>query len=362
MRRLGMTMDVGPIDAVQANSPAEKAGLKAGDKITAVDGEPLGNAFLLEEKLQRRLQAASAEPDAKPVTVALTLQGRADPVDVPIRPVDWFEVPLYGNEHMSVPSLGITIEVTRRVAELDKDSPAARAGIRPGDVVVAVTPVPPDKAKREKLKIPKDLTQPGDKIELIKDGKEEVSWSGIFYQLQLLLPGTSLELELQDGRSVTVDWAVDDQWHYPDRGFRFNPKETFVQAQSVKEAIGYGAKETQNALVMVFKFIGKVSSLQVSPRMMGGPWTIVKIAYRCAEDRFSDLLIFLCVISANLAVINFLPIPVLDGGHIVFLAYEGIRGKPPSENVQVALSYVGLFLLLGLMVWVFGLDLGFISR
>jgi len=95
---------------------------------------------------------------------------------------------------------------------------------------------------------------------------------------------------------------------------------------------------------------------------MGGPWTIVKVAYHAASSRFTDLLMFLCIISANLAVINFLPIPVLDGGHMVFLAYEGIRGKPPSENIQIGLSYVGLFLLLGLMVWVFGLDLGLISR
>jgi len=61
-------------------------------------------------------------------------------------------------------------------------------------------------------------------------------------------------------------------------------------------------------------------------------------------------------------VINFLPIPVLDGGHMAFLIYEGIRGKPPSEAVYVGLSYVGLAIILGIMLWVFGLDLGFIAR
>ena len=71
---------------------------------------------------------------------------------------------------------------------------------------------------------------------------------------------------------------------------------------------------------------------------------------------------FLCLISANLAVVNMLPIPVLDGGHMIFLAYEGIRGKPPSEKVHVGLSYIGLILLLTLMVWVLGLDFGLIPR
>ena len=68
------------------------------------------------------------------------------------------------------------------------------------------------------------------------------------------------------------------------------------------------------------------------------------------------LLLFLTLISANLAVVNFLPIPVLDGGHAVFLIYEGIFGKPPSERVYVMLSYIGLFMLIGLMLFVLTLD------
>jgi regulator of sigma E protease len=68
------------------------------------------------------------------------------------------------------------------------------------------------------------------------------------------------------------------------------------------------------------------------------------------------------MLSANLAVVNFLPIPVLDGGHMVFLVYELLRGKPPSEGVVAVLSYIGLALLLTLMMFVFGLDLGLIPR
>ena len=83
----------------------------------------------------------------------------------------------------------------------------------------------------------------------------------------------------------------------------------------------------------------------------------------CIRDRgLGRLLLFLTMLSANLAVINFLPIPVLDGGHMVFLLYELIRGKPPSEHVVGILSYVGLVLLLSLMLFVFGLDLGLIAR
>ncbi len=95
---------------------------------------------------------------------------------------------------------------------------------------------------------------------------------------------------------------------------------------------------------------------------LGGPISIAAVAGSEASEGISRLLMFLTFLSANLAVLNFLPIPVLDGGHMVFLAYEGVTGKPPNERVQVALTYLGLLLILTLMVWVLGLDFGLISR
>ena len=86
------------------------------------------------------------------------------------------------------------------------------------------------------------------------------------------------------------------------------------------------------------------------------------MALQAADQGTAKLLLFLTMLSANLAVINFLPIPLLDGGHMVFLLYEGIRGKPADERVQVVLTYLGLILILTLMVWVLGLDFGLISR
>jgi regulator of sigma E protease len=62
------------------------------------------------------------------------------------------------------------------------------------------------------------------------------------------------------------------------------------------------------------------------------------------------------MLSANLAVLNFLPIPLLDGGHIVFLAYEGVRGRPASERFVVAMHMLGFVFIIGLMLFVIGLD------
>jgi regulator of sigma E protease len=70
-----------------------------------------------------------------------------------------------------------------------------------------------------------------------------------------------------------------------------------------------------------------------------------------------EFLFFLGMISVNLAVINFMPIPVLDGGHMVFLIYEGIRKKPASEAVRIWATYVGLAMILCLMIFVLYLDI-----
>jgi regulator of sigma E protease len=161
-----------------------------------------------------------------------------------------------------------------------------------------------------------------------------------------------VELSLADS---TVDFVID-------RGLVFRPVYRLVKARSISAAISQGLSKTGEDLSMVYRFLQKITSNQISPRLLGGPIEIAKQAGKSAEEGLGRLLLFLTMLSANLAVINFLPIPVLDGGHMVFLMYELVRGKPPSENVVAALSYIGLILLLSLMLFVFGLDLGLIAR
>ena len=147
-----------------------------------------------------------------------------------------------------------------------------------------------------------------------------------------------------------------------DRGLIFEPVTRLVRAASFTEAIQQGSGKALSDLSLVYRFLRKLTSNQISPRLLGGPIEIAKQAGKSAEEGFGRLLLFLTMLSANLAVVNFLPIPVLDGGHMIFLAYEWVRGKPPSEGVVAVLSYVGLALILSLMLFVFGLDLGLIPR
>ena len=95
----------------------------------------------------------------------------------------------------------------------------------------------------------------------------------------------------------------------------------------------------------------------ISVTELTGPIGIARVAYSFAEQGTSRLLQFLAFLSFNLAVINFLPIPVLDGGHMVFLTWEAVTRRRPSERVLIAATYVGLAFVLMLMVTVIFVDL-----
>jgi len=89
----------------------------------------------------------------------------------------------------------------------------------------------------------------------------------------------------------------------------------------------------------------------VSVTNLGGPILISRVAYAAAKSSLSDFLNFLGFISINLAVLNFLPIPPLDGGQMVFLIAEKVRGRPLPDSALIAGTYVGLLLVLCLMVF-----------
>ena len=95
---------------------------------------------------------------------------------------------------------------------------------------------------------------------------------------------------------------------------------------------------------------------RISVKNLGGPLTIAAATYRFASMDFADFAFFLGLISINLAVVNFLPIPVLDGGHMVFLIYEGIRKKPASEKASASSRPMPGWASSRLMIFVLTLD------
>ena len=354
MRRLGLVMGMGPVTAVQQDSPADAAGIRPGDVIRQVDGDPIGDPMTLPDRLRRM---ADKQPQ-----VTLTIEGRDEPLDVALRPAESYNEVAKPDGPVATDALGIAYMVTNRVEAVVPGSPADEQGIRPGMVIAHATLLPVDSKLLTKSFGEEAAEFPQEEYD-VTFGEDKQSWPHLFYELQnRSLSGTTVKLTTQDGETFTLGTADSPNWFNPDRGLEFMA-ETFTQtAENLREAVWLGAGETWENTTLVFRTIQKLLTRQVSPRLLHGPLDIVKYTYYSAAAGLSTLLLFLCMLSANLAVLNFLPIPVLDGGHMVFLAYEAVRRKPPSEAFQVGLSYIGLALILALMVWVFGLDLNVFSR
>ncbi len=290
--------------------------------------------------------------EAVAVTLADAAGGQRT-IEVRPREVTWRDDETAGiGSPASVASLGLAIPVDAVVAAVVPDGPAAQAGIVAGDRIVKATIIEPG-----------EEPDPAAGIEL---SPQEPSWPVVAAVLQQLPAGTSLMLAVTsaggDRREVRLEPSPAADRFVTDRGLVFEPVYETIRASSFGDALGRGFRKAKEDLSMVYGFLGKLSKQEISPRLLGGPIEIAKQAGRSANEGFGRLLLFLTMLSANLAVVNFLPIPVLDGGHMVFLAYEWIRGKPPSEGVVVVLSYLGLALILSLMFFVFGLDLGLIPR
>ncbi len=195
--------------------------------------------------------------------------------------------------------------------------------------------------------------------------RSEPNWPTVLDAIQFVPEGTEAELTVVRGseepHKVQVKPIAAEDAFLAARGFLLQPVERMRKAESFSEQVRYGWNETTEALTMVFRFLRKLGT-QVPMSALGGPVTIAKAAGYSAAEGLSSLLVFLTMLSANLAVINLLPIPLLDGGHLVFLAYEGLRGRPANEKFVVALHTAGFVLIVSLMLYVLGLDLNLIPR
>jgi regulator of sigma E protease len=351
IRHLGLAMEMSPIIAVQDGSPAKHAGLKVNDRLLTIDGAPVGDPLTLGDRL------AAMGADKQSVKLQIKRGEQTLDFSAELRPVTWLEKtgPMGG---VAAGALGIAYEVLPNVQNVEPDSPAARAGMRKGDVVKTAQFVVPEPL----LKANRDLRQsPPQKFE----GDEEAAWPFVVEVLQTHHPRGTVRLTYQRGdKTLTAEMAAIEskEFYNADRGFVLALDNRERQVEHFGEAARLGLRKTVDSLLMVYRFLQRLSQAQISPKMLGGPVTIARVAGQSAEEGFAALLMFLTMLSANLAVVNFLPIPVLDGGHMVFLIYEGIMGKPPSERVFVLLSYLGLAFILTLMLFVLGLDFGFISR
>jgi regulator of sigma E protease len=185
-------------------------------------------------------------------------------------------------------------------------------------------------------------------------------WAYLSHVLQTV-PLGGMKVKVKRGnetKEIELVLRTDTSWPQDERGLLMLEPDTRIEkASGVVEAISLGLRDTHRHMVQIYLQLRGFAVRTIALENLGGPLTIANAAYRVAQLDFWEFVSFLAFISVNLAVLNFLPVPVLDGGHMVFLIYEKLFGKPASEGVRVGATYAGLLILGCLMIFVFWLDI-----
>ncbi|MDB5338972.1 MAG: peptidase [Planctomycetaceae bacterium] len=354
VRTLGLLMDIGQISAIRKGSPAEGK-LQKGDKITELETADGKTQAIGREIDPLRLPQILGELHGQEVTLTVKRERQGadpEPLKITLTPENrpgWSEFPFDDDAAMSIPSIGITCFVLHSVISVDPKG-AAEGLVKPKDQI-----------KKAELILPAGVKSDshGDKPIVLDFDNGKRSWPYLFWTMQECpLRKVKLTVASQGAaRTVELTPAPAENWFTVERGIHFEFLVDFHRDTNLSVAMGRAVAETRNFMGEIYLILYNLGTGRLSVTQMHGPIGIVNAAVQISDQGFAPLLFFLAYLSINLAVLNFLPIPVLDGGHMAFLLYEGIRGKPPSERILIILTWIGLAMIGSLMVTVLGLDI-----
>ena len=352
---LGLRLDAGPIVAVRPGSPAEDAGLRRGERIVGVVGvdeyDPMKlpdlayDRALAGETLELEVEATPAEAGASPRRRTVAIR--------PDATTPWTEERVGQAEPLEVPGLGLAFAVVPVVRGVRPGSPAEAVGVQEGDRLLALTI---NAAPRGAKKPDRQRIEVGSGRET--DPAASASWPFLFDSLQAL-PLRPIELSIARGaigsekeRTLNFDvtLAPDDEWYTPGRGLAFLSLTTITPPMALPSALRSGFDETVDNVTSVYYMIRGLIQRRLGADAVGGPIPIFDMGRKMASLGLDAFLPFLGMLSVNLAVINFLPIPPLDGGQFFLLLAEKLRGRPLPDRYVGPITFAGLVLLLALIL------------
>ena len=314
------------VGRVADGSPAAAAGLRVGDTIVALKGRPVAYWEDVDQAvagsrgrpLDMRVRRGSEETR---VSVTPRLRSVTDPIF---------------REQRDVWDIGVGLQALPLITSVAPRSPAEKAGLKPGDIVVESADRP--------LHSPDDLldiirARPGTSFTMIveREGK----------RLPLTVTPDAVKERAATGDEVTVGKI---QAGLGIKAERFEP-------YGPQAAAWNGLVRTWDMTALTAKGMWKLATRQMDLSNIGGPIQIATETTRQAHEGFLSVALFVAVISVNLGVLNLLPIPMLDGGHLLFFVIEAILGRPLSLRKREVAQQVGFVLLMVIMVFALYNDL-----
>jgi regulator of sigma E protease len=301
------------VGTVLPDSAAASAGLRVGDRIIRVNDADVDN--------WERFQMEIVPRANREVTLLVEREGRAQ--EIRITPA------AFGKYEMG--DIGILPRIRPQIYNVNPDTPAARAGMQNGDVIVAVG----------------DLKNPSydQVLERIKASE-----------------GQPLRFDLERaGQVVSVTATPEPIDGAPRIGANISGYELRTVEPGPFEAVQLSLQKNWEWSVMIVDTLAGLFTRDTSVKQLMGPVAIADLSGTAAEQGLIPLFSLMAMISLNLGLLNLMPIPVLDGGHIAILALEGVSRRDFSMKVKEKMLLAGFFLLLMLMVTVIYNDLTRIS-
>ena len=325
---VGTTQLSSYIGDVAPGSLVEEAGLISGDRIIEVDQDRIDIFNDINLTLSKRIG------DTGTINIKFLREGIERNTEVSIS--EWLE-----DDEQKSPSaaLGMLPFMPPLVGQLQEDGPAYKYGLLQGDLIQAVN--------NEKIVTWQDLSKnlnalPDQLIELLVLREGE--------QINLVLESSSyIDDEGQKKGRIGILASRDlNQW----------PSQfTVEKKENVFSAFFVGIQDTYTYTLLIITSIGKMISGSISADNLGGPIQISVLAGSAAKAGYITFLSMIALLSINLGLLNLLPIPILDGGQLLMIAIEKLKGSPVSD---IALEYsmrVGIILVVSLMIFAFANDI-----
>ena len=285
--------------------------------------KPLGEEPGEEISEEDRPRAFNNQPVWKRAAIVL-----AGPVFNLVLAYIIFTVFLSVNLPVTIPKLD---SITTTIENVMEDSPAMKAGLTKDDTIVSI-----DGESVGEWNVMAEIfsNNPGNELALTVKRNDEL------IAIKIIPEPTTVKDE--QGEEVTIGRIGISK--------KFNAK--VITSDSIFSAPFKGIQAVYEWCVLTLDVIVKLFTGSVSTKQIGGPILIVDAAAKAASVGVFTYFNFIAIISINLAILNLLPVPVLDGGHVLFFAIEAIRGKPVSEKIMIAANKVGMTLLLLLIFFV----------